>query len=139
MNEDGSDDGAKVLYPLKWNDAKTAVVGILSYFDTSWTGLAQWIYISGGKLVPGDDTSWNDFGIRQAVSTSESNKKIYCSQSGTTNPCESDGSFSWNQSGLISVFNYMEIGNYFSDFGVNITAYGFSNFENSAVNPYKSQ
>jgi hypothetical protein len=139
----------KNVFPLKVADNNG--FDVLKYFDASWTGLAQWIYLSGatedwtkvGTLVDGITVkapTSTPFGMRTDLSPTESSKKIYCSNSSTYPHCDSSGTFRWfHNSYFGNIFYYMEIGNYFSDFGVNITAYGFTNFEDSGANPYKPQ
>ena len=107
------------VWPVKLNSSLSGLEP--TAFDFAWTNLAQFIYMSGWQ-------NYQQFELRKNVTTADRTKTISCFKYGSVDPCYNNTSeFNWGQSGsnIYAVFYYMEIGNYFSDFGVNTSAYGF--------------
>jgi hypothetical protein len=122
------------VWPVKWISDTNQSMGVEpTSFIFSWSNLAQYIFMHG------QTTGTGYFELRKEISTAERTKTFDCFQYASVNACNgSTSQFKWNQTGdsKFSVIQYMEIGNYFSDFGTNISAYEFYAIENGDRNPY---
>ena len=122
------------VWPVKWISDTDHSRGIEpTVFNFSWSNLAQYIFMHG------QTTGTGYFELRKEISTSERSKTFDCFTYASINACNgSTAQFKWNQTGdsKYSVIKYIEIGNYFSDFGTNISAYEFYAIENGGRNPY---
>lgn len=129
-------DTYKNVFPVNWNTAHDALIPVT--FNAAWTGLAQWIQMVGIKVDMANSANNSRFEIRRNLSTTDTDRVISCVATGSVDPCYNNSTefLSWLNSGYLSVFTYMEIGNYFSDFGIHITSYGFWNFEDDGLNPF---
>ena len=117
------------VWPVKWNSSQSGLEP--TAFDLAWTNLAQFIYMSGWQ-------NNQQFELRKNVATTDRTKTISCFKYVEVDPCYNNTTeFNWGQSGsnIFTSFYYMEIGNYFSDFGVNTSAYGFWDMSTDERNP----
>ena len=126
------------VLPVKSKEEDTVPVP----FKATWDGLAQFIYMSG---VTSDSTyevsnqaRYKRFETRTDLAPAERSKTISCVKYSGDDPCHNNSAeFKFGQTDpkIYTVFEYMEIGNFFSDFGVNFSAYGFWDVKNDALNP----
>jgi hypothetical protein len=128
-----NDDDVKGFFvlPVKIIDGKY----ISSPFQFAWTGMAQYTFMSGfNQYINGSgDTAdvFKKMAMRSELLPRERTKEVACLRYSGDDPCynnSSDFKFGQSSSGVFAVFDYFEIGNYFSDFGVNYSSYGFWDF-----------
>lgn len=124
--------------PVKSKEEDTVPVP----FKVTWDGLAQFIYMSGvtsnSSYAVADPDRYKRFETRTDLAPAERSKTISCVKYSGDDPCHNnsaDFKFGQTDPKIYTVFEYMEIGNYFSDFGVNFSAYGFWDVKNDALNP----
>ena len=132
FKSDGSygDDKWKNIYPFKKDANGIFDASGAGKIDLAWTGLAQWIYASGSVNPYGQS---DIFSTRTNIKTTTTDLSLACSyltdktnQRQCKTPSDSSGKlFSVDDSGIFTRVSYIELGNYFSDFGANITSYGF--------------
>jgi hypothetical protein len=132
-------DNDKVLYLFKKKPDGTIDSSKFGTIDLQWNNMAQWIYGSGITVqVPNNDNTTR-FTTRVNAKTNESSLSLACSYktdksnqkqclSATGNEFSAGGN---NGSQHFSIITYIELGNYFSDFGANVTSYGFYAIEES--------
>lgn len=126
-------DSNKFVFPVKKNSTDNCPASD-SAFEASWTGMAQWIYMNGLVFNLDDlSSSAPTFELRKNLGTTERARSISCFNYGLENACVNNtGTFyTFFNSRKLAVFTYMELGNYFSDFSNNISAYGFYNIEST--------
>jgi hypothetical protein len=126
-------DQFKSVFALKKGSENNCASGDAD-FSASWTGMAQWIYMNGIVFdINNPGSTSPTFEQSKSVASSDRDKIISCSKYGLTNACATNSTkfYSWFNSSYIAIFNYFEIGNYYSDFGTNISAYGFYAIESS--------
>lgn len=128
-------DKWKNIYPLKKNSDGTYDPTGDGKIDLAWTGLAQWVYASGWV---NDWQVSNLFSTRVNIKTTTSAISLACSyqtpktdQKQCKSPTDSSESRFAVDSNFFTRISYIELGNYFSDFGSNITSYGFYLIEDS--------
>jgi hypothetical protein len=108
-------------------------------FKFTWDGIAQFIYMSGftSDWSTSSPPTLASFEMRTDLAPDERSKTITCLKYSGADPCfnnSTEYNFNQNDSRKYTIFSYMEIGNYFSDFGVNFSAYGFWDVKNDALN-----
>jgi hypothetical protein len=110
-------------------------------FKVTWDGIAQFIYMSGitANTTYAEDNPlrYKKFETRTDLAPAERSKTISCVKYSGDDPCHNNSSeykFGQNDPKIYSIFQYMEIGNYFSDFGLNFSAYGFWDVKYDALN-----
>jgi hypothetical protein len=111
-------------------------------FKVTWDGIAQFIYMSGvtsnSTYAVGNPLRYQKFETRTDLAPAERSKTISCVKYSGDDPCHNnsaDFKFGQTEPKIYTVFEYMEIGNYFSDFGLNFSAYGFWDVKQDALNP----
>jgi len=110
-------------------------------FKVTWDGIAQFIYMSGvtsdSTYAVENPTRYKIFETRSDLTPAERSKTISCVKYSGDDPCHNNSAeykFGQTDPKIYTVFAYMEIGNYFSDFGLNFSAYGFWDVKNDALN-----
>jgi hypothetical protein len=131
----GKIDPYKYIYPfLKDKEGIFDPSGV-GKINLAWDGLAQWV--RGEGFV---DTLSNTFITNNSnVKTTQKELTLACSyltdktnERQCLNSQKSEFAFdSYDKSGKYAILYYLELGNYFSDFGSNITTYNFYAIENS--------
>jgi hypothetical protein len=137
FNADGSFviDKWKNIFPFKKGSDGNRDKNGDGKIDLAWTGLAQWIYASGLVYEP---QNTNSFFTRTNIKTTTTNVSLACSyltsktdQKQCKAPNDANSNLFATDSKFFATISYIEIGNYFSDFGANITSYGFYLIEES--------
>jgi hypothetical protein len=130
------DDG-KVLYPYKKNSSGT--IDSYGTIDLQWNNMVQWVFSSGDTLQLPDYDNRTRFISEVNTKTTQSSLSLACSYKIDKSDQKQCLSTTGNQfsagianaSQYFSYITYIELGNYFSDFGANVTSYSFFAIEES--------
>jgi hypothetical protein len=132
-------DDSKVLFLFKKNSNGAIDSTKFGTIDLQWNNLAQFVYAAGQTLQLPSYAYATSFVTEVNTKTTQSSLSLSCSYNtdksdqkqclSTTGNKFSAGAA--NDSQYFSLINYIEVGNYFSDFGSNVTGYGFYAIEES--------
>jgi len=132
-------DDSKVLFLFKKNSSGAIDSSKFGIIDLQWDNMVQWIYAAGETLQLPSYAYATSFITEVNTKTTQSSLSLACSYKtdksdqkqclSTTGNKFSVGTA--NDSQYFSIIQYIELGNYFSDFGSNVTGYGFYAIEES--------
>ena len=129
-------DEYKTIWP--WKKNSSGAIESFGTIDLEWNNMVQWVWSTGGAVQLSNNTD-TAFITEVNTKTTQSSLSLACSyktdktdQKQCLSPTGNQFSAGVNNgSQYFSYITVIELGNYFSDFGSNITSYGFYAIEES--------